>query len=38
MQGNLASFRDAVKHPSVTPGLERDMDREENERLQKLKK
>ena len=27
MQGNLASYRDAVKHDKISAGLERDMER-----------
>jgi hypothetical protein len=38
MQGNLASYRDAVKHDKISAGLERDMDREEQDRIAKLRK
>ena len=38
MQGNLASYRDAVKHEKISSGLERDMEREEQDRLNKLRK
>ncbi len=36
MQGNLASYRDAVKHDAVSASLERDMEREEREHRAKL--
>ncbi len=37
MQGNLASYRDAVKHDKISAGLERDMEREEQDRINKLR-